>query len=367
MRFKRTDPDGIIHRTARGQRFLEYLDALNDVRTGRDKAALDRWNAANAEVAAIRSTPGQVHVSAVMTNLSVMFANDEFIGDMLMPTYTNDGKQAGTYFTYPKREMLAYPDDDMSARGDPPELNQSRQTSSYSLTPRGMSEKVDQLTIQNQDAPLNELLDAELNVLNAMAFNRELRQAAILTTGSSYSGNTTAIAAADRFDSSGGGDPGGVMDDAIKSLWMGRGPGKLVAFCSLDVHNVLKRHPAILDGLKYSGNAKNGMATRQQIADFFEVDEYLVGRARKDTANIGQTASYSRIWSDVLGVVRVMQTPSIRNAAFGLTIQDMDRQSETFWEPSEGNRGCYKVKAYHSDQEKVIAPECGYLVTTPIG
>lgn len=313
--------------------------------------------------------PSAVHQDTVLQQMSVMYQNDEFIGRRLMPTIYTNGALSGVYFNYEKRDRLAYPDDSMRDRTDPSELNQNRSKSTYALQPRSLVELLDWLVVQNQSAPLNEVVDLVNNCLNGMEFNAEVRIATAVQTSGNYGGNTAAVSAADRWDTGSGGDPGSVVDTAKAACWGGSGPGKWVVAVSLPLHNVLKRHPRILDSFKYSAASLGGpkFATRQMLAEYFEVDEYVVGAARKDTANIGQTASYSRIWGDSLAVLRVSVTPSLRNACFGYTLQDNPTLSELFWLPDRGTKGMYKARTSYSDQQLVIAPTSSYLVTTPTG
>lgn len=368
----RTDGDSAmrnslpIARTEKGLAYEKLLKSTKALLSGRKAEEDADVMAANSEIVELATRPGEVHHDEVLTNLSVQYANDEYIGDRLMPVVFTDGALSAVYFEYNKRDRFAYPDDDMSDRTTANELNQGRTKKTVALTARALKEYLDQLTIQNQSAPLNELIDVQQNVLEGMAFRRELRQAAILCSSASYGSNTVALSAGDRWDTPSGGDPGGVVDAAMAAMWRGRGPGKIVGFVSLDVHNVLKRHPRILDQFKYGGE-RPGFATREMLREYFELDEYLVGRARKDTANEGQTASYSRIWSNVFGIVRVATSPSIRNASFGFTFQDMATQTDLLWQPEYGTKGAYMVRVSRADAEKVIAPDTGFLITTPIG
>jgi len=323
-----------------------------------------------AENAALRAlaevTPGSVHVSQVLTNLSVQYANDEFIGERVMPVIFTGGKLAQTYFTYTKTDQFSYPDDTMAARTTANELNENRSTASVALQPRALREFVDQLVLQNQDAPLNELADATNNVLNGMQFNREVRIATAIMAQANYGTQYTSLAAGDRWDSAGGGDPGGVVDDALAAVWSGMGPGRWVLVGSLAVFNVLKRHEGILDKFKFGGGGAR-FSTPAMLADFFGVDEFLVGRARQNTANIGQTASYARIWADKLALVRVSSAPSIRNAAFGFVFQDAPTRTTQTFDVAMGTDGGYWNRCARSDQEKIVAADTGYLIQTPIG
>lgn len=377
-----------VHRTPEGKAYEAYLKQIKSYATQYErshgkpltaKALRDPEFAAimaelaetNADILAMKDVtggPAAVHQNTVLTQLSVMYRNDEFIGRTLMPTIYTNGALSGVYFEYEKRDRLAYPDDSMAERTDPNELNQNRSKSTYALQPRSLVELLDWLVIQNQSAPLNEIVDLTNNCLNGMEFNAEIRIATAVQTSGNYGGNTAAVAAADRWDTASGGDPAGVVDAAKALCWGGSGPGKWVINTNITVHNYLKRHPRILDSFKYSGAlGTSGFVTRKMLAEYFEVDEYIVGAARKDTANIGQTASYSRIWGSSLAITRVCTTPSLRNACFGYTLQDNPTTSNLFWIPDKGFGGVYKARTSYSDQQLVIAPTSSYLITTPIG
>jgi hypothetical protein len=315
--------------------------------------------------------PGAVHYNEVLRTMSVMYTNDDFIATRCMPQVMTNGALSGVYFTYDKRDKFAYPDDDMTDRTEPNELNQGRGKSSYGLTLRGLQEYLDYSTIQNQSAPLNELVDLHENCLYALDFNRELRVASKVMTSGNYSGNTVALTGADRWNAStatatdADSNPGQDVDTGMAAMWPGAGPGRKIGVTSLSVHNVLKRHPKILETFKYSGTGPK-FATRQIIAEYFELDEYYVGASRKDTANIGQTASYSRIWGDSFAILRVA-APSLRNAGFGFILQDAPVVNQTFWQPDKGWKGAYKQKVARADQELIVAGDTSYLITTPIG
>lgn len=350
------------------------LDRLRDgKRLGFDLEAedelgmqLSELGAENEAILALKElTPGMVHTSDVLTSLSVMYANDEFIGGRLMPTVMTSGKLSGIYYTYDKRDRLSYPDDTAGHKSTLAELNQGRSTGNYSLTPRGLTEWLDMLTLQNEDAPLNELLDIQENVLHGMMFRRELRIAAVIQTSGNYSGNTTAIGAGDRWDVIGS-NPGPVVDIAKAAMWRGNGPTKDIMKLSLSVYNTLKRHPAVLDRWSI-GNDGVKFASRQMLAAYFDVDEVIVGAPRKDTANEGVSASYSRIWDDTVAIVRVAQRPSIRSASFGYVFQDAPTTSDLFFEANKFTKGGYMQRNSHCDQEKVIAGDTSYLLTTVVG
>lgn len=304
--------------------------------------------------------PGAVHVARTLDSVSVQYANADYIGEQLMPVVSAP-RLADKYFTYSKRDRLAFPDDVIGARGSANEIDESRSTDNYSLTGYALKNFVDVTTLQNQDSPLNEMVDLVEAIAEGIAFKTELRHAAILTTSGNF-GSTAAAATA--WSSANGGSIIKDLQTARAALWMGRGPGDFVGFCSLDVANAMQRNAALLELMKYT---KGGLVPMDEIAKMFGLSKILVGEARKDTANSGQAASYSRIWSDVFGIVRVARQPSIRNAAFGYTFRlGGTVKTRTWFNENVGTDGGYHAQISKHEVAKVVASDTGYLLTSVI-
>lgn len=334
--------------------------ALNGIRSPANAALVER---ANAELRAKALTPGVSHNDATIASMSVQYRNEDYIGLRLMPVIPQMHK-SGTYFTYDKRAQLAYPDDALGVRGSPNEITRSRGTGSFTTAPYGYKDFVDNSELQNADAPLDDLADATGGLLEALAFREELRIATIMTTAGNYAGNTTALGSTVRWDDTGS-NPIGDIQAARNALWTGRGPGKVVAFTSLDVWTAMQSNAQLQSLFQYT---KDGLLKPEQWANYFGIDELLIGAARKDTANEGQTASYSRVWgTDVFGLVRVATTPSIRNASFGFTFRFGGIDTAQVFDPMIGAKGGYWAKASVEETHKVVAGDTGYLITTVRG
>ncbi len=318
--------------------------------------------AANAALVSKAITPGAVHVDSTLSNVSIQYANEEFIGTKLMPIIKVN-KLSDKWYTYSKRDRMEGPTDEVTGRSVPSEISENRSSTAYVCDSYALMNYVDVDTLANQDAPLNEMVDLVAAINDHLRFKEEKRIATVLTTSGNFSG-TSALAAGSRWDVAGG-DPIKNIQDGVAACYNGAGPGSLVGYCSLDVWNCLARHEAIRDLFKYSGQP--GLAATKSIAAYFGLSDILVGAARKDTANIGQTASYSRVWSDVFGIVRVASQPSIRNVAFGYTLRFGDPVTTEWFDPKPGNKGGYYAKVGLAEVHKVMASDAGYLYTTVIG
>lgn len=351
----------------KAENYSRWMSALQSKLESNDPSVVSLRNEINAQIVGLRKPsadigPTTVHQNSTLSNVSIQYANDEYIGDRLLPIVPV-GKKSDVYYIYDKRNRLAYPDSRLGPRGQANEISESRSTSSYLCEGHGFENYVDAEAIANQDAPLNEMVDLTEAIAEGLAFKREVAQAAILCASGSYGSNTAAVAAANRWDV--GGNPIPAIQNGIAATWTGRGPGALVGFCSYDVYLALSANPFLLDLFKYGGTMP-GLATPQMIAGFFGLQSLLVGKARKDTANEGQTASYSRIWSDVFGVVRVAARPGLRNAAFGYTLRNGAMRTISWFDQRAGVQGGYYGKVTESRDEIVVAADTGYLLTTVI-
>src|SRR5690606_13090924 len=185
-------------RTESGIKYERFVSNIRSAITS--KAKDPAVKAAQDEVLAVRDLkPGSVQASTVLSEMSVMYANDEYIGTRLMPL--NDvGKRTAEFYQYNKRDRFAYPDDEMEVRAEALEVSEGRTRTSVALQGRALKEFVDQTILNVQDAPLNEMMDAQANVLEGLSLKQEQRIATVAGVAGSYGAKTVAISAADRGD-----------------------------------------------------------------------------------------------------------------------------------------------------------------------
>lgn len=347
-------------RTPQGVNYERTANEIRRILRSSSAKDIERAKALNDAILKIRGvSPSSVHSNAITTSLSVQYANDMYIGDRLIP-YVPVSKRSDAFAIYTKRDRFGYPDDSLNSRSRASELNETRTTSNYSVLDYGFQNFVSAETIEAQDAAFDEMFDLIEAINEGIAFMREKRLATILCATANYAtGNYATLSGSDQWNHSSGGDPVGKIQDAIAALWSGRGATKTIMWSGLEVYNVLAKHQAIRDLFKYN---ETGLATRQQIAAYFGCDDYLVGAAREDTANAGQTASYSRIWGKHFGVTRVMARPSLRMAAFGALFRMKSDPVTTQWfDAAVGRSGGYYAKVAVAEDAKVIANDAGYL------
>lgn len=364
-----------LPRTEKGLRYNKWIDEVRNLLDGKTPEeqkrvvsaneaflkglAAPRFSAVDGKQKAV--TPAAVHVDTLMSNFSVMYANDEYIGERCMPAVPV-AKRSDKYAVYPKRERFNFPDDTIGYRSSPNELEATRSTDNYSVVDYGYKNFLDLETAVNEDAPLNEMLDVLEAINEGIAYKREKRISDIVVTSGNYSGNTAG--AGTNWNDATGGSIIADIQTAVSSLYTGQSPTKIIGVCPIGVWNSgIFNNPALAERFKYTAG---GATLVQQVAQFFGLDELYVCKARTETANEGQTASYSRMWStDVFAVLRVAVRPTTRSLHFGSTFRMNGDPFTSEWsDPSIGKRGGIWARVSVSEDHKIVAGDAGYLITS---
>jgi hypothetical protein len=122
----------------------------------------------------------------------------------------------------------------------------------------------------------------------------------------------------------------------------------------------LRQHPRMVTAIL--GNQVNaGAVTRQQVADFFEVKEVVVGASFVNTARKGQAPVMSRVWGKHAAALFISQDAADADQpTFGFTAQFGDRIAGTMDEPKKGLRGSVMVRVGESVKEVISASASAY-------
>lgn len=356
-----------VQRTEKGVRYEKFITNVRNLLDGKDEVQQRKAVAAHDSLAKALGlgkykaiTPSAVHVDTLLSTFSVMYANDEYIGERLMPVVPVD-KRSNKFAVYTKKDRFAFPDDEIGMRSAPNELDASRTTDNYSVKDYGFMNYLDLEVMANEDAPLNEMIDLVESINEGIAFRREIRISTIVQASGNYGSNTAN--ATTKWDTATTG--GSIIADVLAAdagLFSGFSPTYKFGVTTLDNWNTcITANPAIRDLFKF---VAEGLTTTQAFARYFGLDDILIGRARQDTANSGQTASYSRIWStDFFAILRCAKRPTTRSLQFGSTFRSNGDPITTEWnDPKIGKRGGVYAKVAVSEDHKIVASDAGFFI-----
>ena len=331
----------------------------------------------DADAAVIQPVP-------LLTNFSVKYANPEFIGLNLMPVLPaeQEGGQYIVYQRYAEWDVTRSP----GGRGtrvvsiEADNFNYKKAT--YQVESDSTIGYIGKDVVMSTQTPVNGMFDLRERVDYNMAFKRELRIRDTMVNPANYGANNQlTLTAGIQWDAPGG-DPGGDILNARAKIWRGTGNTMLLAWCSIDVWNVIRQSPNMLKLLPLG---HQGFVTPQQFCDIFGLDGLLVSEAWISNVNIAKMTTaptFSRVWGNNFGLTRVSRIPQQRNAAFGYTFRWMPGttpgaqgnggmmdggMANTLWfDPREGDWGSFGYKSALKEVSVVTAADTGFLVINPI-
>jgi hypothetical protein len=242
-------------------------------------------------------TSSQVHVDAILTNISVAYLQraENFIADKVFPVVPVD-KQSDKYFVYTKNDWLR---DEAQRRGPSTESaggGYNLTTQTYSADVFAFHKDVSDQIRANADAPLNLDREAVEFVTHRLLLRREIQFVTDFLTTSIWSKDITGVASAPstdqviRWSDYANSDPIDNIEEGKSSVLSTTGylPNTLVL--GYEVFRELKNHPDLVDRIKYTSSQT---ITADMMARMFEVDRVLVSQSVKGTNNEGGTDAYA--------------------------------------------------------------------------
>lgn len=321
----------------------------------------------------MQPTPGDVHVNAPLTNISVAFIQNaaDFVAAKVFPNIPV-AKQSDRYYVYNRGDFNR---DEMDLRAPGTESAGSGytldNTPTYFADRYSVHKDIPDEVRANADAALNPDREATVFVTTKALIKREkLFVSKYFKTGvwgTDIVGKASSPSTGEVLQwNDAASDPIANVRAAKRSVREKTGfePNKLVL--GRAVYDTLIDHPDIIDRLKYGQTAgapaKGGLAA---LATLFEIDEILIMNAIENTAKEGQTASHSFIGGKNAMLVHSATAPGLMTPTAGYTFSWTGLMGNGI----EGNRirqfrlereGVDRVEIDMCFDQKVVAADLGY-------
>jgi hypothetical protein len=267
-------------------------------------------------------TISDVHVDAVLTNISVAFMQDAqgFVADQVFPV-VGVRKQSDKYFIYDKGDFFRA-EMEIRAPGTESEGGGYRvSTGSYYSDVWALHFDLDEQTRSNYDDPLDAEGDASAYLSQQAMIRKDKQWIADYFATSIWTGDQTGVGAA----------PGAnqflqwnvVASTPIKDIRAqilaikgrtGYRPNTLVIGSA--VWNILADHPDFIDRVKYSERAIIGP---ELLAAVLELDRVIIASGVENTAAEGQTATFAFLAGKAALLAYVAPNPGLRVPSAGYT------------------------------------------------
>ena len=317
---------------------------------------------------------GQVHVSAALTMISVAYLQDEshYIADKIFPPVPVE-HQADVYYVFNKDDFYR---DEAQQRADATEsagggFNLTTQT--YSAAVWAWHKDVGEQVRRNQDpavdldATTTELVTQRLLIRKERLFASNFMKTGVWGTditgvASSPSGTQTIY-----WSDDANGDPFSDVATAQTTILQNTGYEANVLAISWPVYQALRKHPLVIDRIKYTSPAFAGKITPQLLAAAFDIEEVYVAKAVYNSAAEGATGSYSFIQGKNALLAHRARSPSLMTPTAGYTfpwsgftgLNNMGIRVATIPMPWLG-LGTVRIEGEMAFDMQVVASSMGY-------
>ena len=316
---------------------------------------------------------GDVHVDAVLTNLSLAFMQDasKFVARRAFREVPVKHR-SDIYYTYDRGEFNRNQMEERAPGTESAGANYNVSTQNYFCRVYALHKNIDDQTRDNADSPLN--LDREATMFLTMKalLNQEIDWVNRFFGGTGFSVTPGVVwtfvadgaasrSAALNFQDAGNNDlirwsaanstPIEDVRLARRTMLAETGFEPNVFVMGRSVEDVLKDHPDIIGRID-SGQTPGGpaMTMRENLAALFEVDEILTMNAIQNTAKLGATPAHALIGGDNALLLYRPSSPGLLTPAAGYTF---------LWGGFSGaNSGGLRIKNFrmeHIESDRVEA------------
>lgn len=279
----------------------------------------------------------------------------EFVAEMLFPRVPV-GQRAGKIITFGREDFLIF--NTQRAPGEKTgRVTFGYSGSSFSLTDYSLEGLVPREILEEGRA-VPGIDNAEIairKVQRIMELDREYKAASIARTAATYGSQTVTLSGSSQW-SDGTSDPFSDIATAREAIRASTGMYPNVMVIGPAVFTALKRHPKVIDRMKYTGR---DVPTLEILQSLFEIDRIVVGQA----IYMGDSAStFSDVWGKdaVLAYSNVSSLREMGSPSYGYTYQ---LDGYPFAEPMYEDRNAKSfIYPYTDARQPVIAgAAAGYL------
>lgn len=319
----------------------------------------------NALRASSPISPASAHTNAALSDFASAYTNSKFIADLISPVIVTE-KLSDTFYKRERKDVSTALDNAVGARGKMSEASYDLSTGTYTCKGYGLKQAVSLQLQGNADDAISPKEWAVMNVMQRNLLAREIRVADQVMTAANWAAGSKATAS-NYWSDEASGTPLVDIHTAIEAIPSDGEDSQLVGVCSTEVFHALRRHPEIRD----MHGTGTGQLSAEVLAGYLELDLLHVTRVQKNTANTGQTASYSRVWDATkFAIVQVPRNVrSTEQQVFSVTFRHQiagganGMLTREWHVADEGTEGVDYVACSHKDDEVIVQNDQGYLIS----
>ena len=302
---------------------------------------------------AIRPFP----IDPKLTAIAIAYRNPDvvLIADSVLPRTPTS--QEFKWLEYDLAQGFTVPDTRVGRKSVPNEVEFKAEERTDKVEDHGLDDIVPNEDVEADNQGVDPLGTSTAYLTNLVNLGREQRVASKVFNPASFSANNQATLSGTSQWSHESADPVAAIGDALDSPIIRPN----IAVFGQQTWTKLRRNVKIVQAIK--GTAQGaGMVSRQEFAEFFELQEVLVGAGFVNQAKKGQAATMSRVWGKHAAFLyRDRAAGPQAGVTYGFTAAWGNKIAGSIDEPKIGLTGSQRVRSGERVKEVICARDLGYF------
>jgi len=302
----------------------------------------------------------QYTIDTVLTNMSIGFSNPELIAEKVFPRITVQSR-TGFYYTFDKSKFRVENDRRTGiSRAQRVDYGMVK-TAFGPLFEHSLEEGIEYEVRDTYPTPMDARADATENVAERLALGHEKAVADILTDTAIITQNVT-LSGTDQWNDFANSDPFDDIETGMLKIQTEAMVTANTAIMGYEVFAKLKHHPDLLGRMATSSIR---VLTEDLLAAIIGVEQVLIGKAMRNTANEGQADVMGYVWGKNFILAYVTATPGIKKVSLGYTLTLLNGRTVDRWDETWNKAEFVRATDYY--EAKLVAAVAAYLIKNAIG
>lgn len=306
----------------------------------------------------------QIHQPETLAEYASMIRITDFIADEVVPVGTRTRKLV-RFPKFERRDLLQVTDARVAPTGMPNQRKFSVTYQEMEVEPYALHDLIPISDLNDPEPGIDLEMDTVTVLTQDVLLSREKRIADLIMNPSAYSADNK-ITLSTPFTNPTSSTPIEVIQTAKRAC---AHPPNL-AVCDEVTFDALSRHPDIIAFLRGVGGAVSGLASADELARYFGLERWLVGKAKYDAAsNPGQALDIDYVWPQGrILIARTKPNPGEREAVLARTLRyigdgEFGVKVTVEVDKKPGTDGVLFVKVAHEEKTAIVSADCGYLIS----
>ena len=325
-------------------------------------------------------TSSSVHTNAPLTNIAVAYMQDSanYIADKIFPIVPVDF-QSDLYYIWNKDDFFR---DEAQLRADGQEsagsgLNLS--TASYAALVWALHKDIGDQMRRNADPAVDIEVAVTRMLMQKLLIRRDRQFASKYLTTGLWGTDITGVASAPganqvyQWSDGANSDPFSDVSDGQTAILQNTGQEANTLAISWSVYQALRKHPLVIDRVKYTMQADAKAITPELLAGAFDVERVCVAKSTYNTAAEGATGSYSFAVGKTALLCHSAPEPGLMVPSAGYIfgwagLEGNNADGISAWSEPVPNRGkpgsTVRCEAEMAFDMKLVGSDLGYFFTS---